>query len=63
MLDLKSYTLVLDNEEQAEKIKGNLSGIGAVVEEFAGAPKSGGNQAFSTVDPSGIRIVFTFDGE
>nr|WP_106781016.1 VOC family protein [Lysinibacillus timonensis] len=60
---LKSFTIVLENDEQAEKIKSNLRGIGAVVEKFSGAPKFGGAQAFSTVDPSGIRIVFTLDGD
>ncbi|MGE7667779.1 VOC family protein [Ureibacillus composti] len=60
---LKSFTVVLDNEQQAEKIKANLADMGAKVESFNGAPTHGGNQAFSTVDPSGIRIVFTFDGE
>lgn len=60
---LKSYTLVLDNEEQAEKIKGNLKDMGYVVERFEGASKYGGHQEFSTIDPSGIRIVFTLDGE
>lgn len=60
---LKSFTLVLDNEEQAKKIKSNLLGIGAIVDQFDGTPKYGGRQAFSTEDPSGIRIVFTFDGD
>lgn len=58
---LKSFTLVLNDEEQAEAIKGNLQKLGAVVEQFDEAPKFGGNQVFSTVDPSGIRIVFTLD--
>ncbi|RHW36590.1 VOC family protein [Lysinibacillus yapensis] len=60
---LKSFTVVLDNESQAEQIKANLNKFGAKVEQFEGAPKYGGTQAFSTVDPSGIRIIFTFDGE
>ncbi|KGR75730.1 VOC family protein [Ureibacillus sinduriensis] len=60
---LKSFTIVLDNETQANKIKDNLSSMGAKLEPFDGAPKFSGAQAFSTVDPSGIRIVFTFDGE
>lgn len=60
---LKSFTIVLDNEAQANEIKGNLSSMGAKLESYDGAPKYGGAQAFSTVDPSGIRIVFTFDGE
>lgn len=60
---LKSYTIVLDNAEQAEKVKENLMNIGAKVETFEGAPKFGGQQLFSTEDPSGIRIIFTLDGE
>jgi len=59
---LKSYTVVLDDEAQADEIKANLSKMGAKVEVFEGASHFGGSQAFSTVDPSGIRIVFTFDG-
>lgn len=58
---LKSFTLVLDNEKQAETIKQNLKEMGHAVEQFEGAPKFGGRQAFSTIDPSGIRIVFTLD--
>ena len=59
---LKSYTIVLDNEEQAQNIKNNLVKFGAKVEQFEGAPKYGGTQVFSTVDPSGIQIVFTLEG-
>lgn len=60
---LKSFTIVLNNEIEAEKIKESLSTIGATVEQFVDAPKFGGRQAFSTVDPSGIRIIFTVEGE
>ena len=60
---LKSFTLVLDNEQQANQIQENLKAMGAKVETFEGAPQYGGSQAFSTIDPSGIRIVFTLDGE
>lgn len=60
---LKSFTLVLNNEAQEEKIKENLQAMGAVVEQFDEAPKAGGSQAFSSIDPSGIRIVFTLEGE
>lgn len=59
---LKSFTLVLDNEKH-HQIQENLKAMGAKVENFDEAPKYGGNQSFSTVDPSGIRIVFTLDGE
>lgn len=60
---LKSYTIVLDNAEEAGKIKANLTKMGAKVEMFEAAPKFGGQQYFSTEDPSGIRIIFTLDGE
>lgn len=59
---LKSFTIVLNNEMEAHKIKENLSKIGATVEQFQDAPKFGGQQAFSTIDPSGIRIIFTIEG-
>lgn len=59
---LKSFTIVLNNEMEAHKIKENLSKIGAIVEQFQDAPKFGGQQAFSTIDPSGIRIIFTIEG-
>ncbi|PYF04238.1 VOC family protein [Ureibacillus chungkukjangi] len=58
---LKSFTIVLSNEAEADKIKENLKSLGARVEAFEGASKFGGAQAFSTLDPSGIRIVFTLD--
>ncbi|HWL12896.1 MAG TPA: VOC family protein, partial [Ureibacillus sp.] len=60
---LMSFTIVLDNEAQAREMKDRLSEFGAIVEMFDEAPKFGGAQAFSTVDPSGIRIIFTLDGE
>ena len=56
---LMSYTTVLENEAYAEQVKENLLATGAVVEEFKAAPAYGGKQAFSTVDPNGIRIIFT----
>ncbi|QCR33696.1 VOC family protein [Lysinibacillus sp. SGAir0095] len=61
-IGLKSFTIVLDNEAQADQIKSNLASMGAKVEVFEGASDFGGVQNFSTLDPSGIRIVFTFDG-
>lgn len=61
-IGLKSFTIVLNNEMEADKIKENLSNIGATVEQFQDAPKFGGQQAFSTIDPSGIRIIFTIEG-
>lgn len=60
---LQSFTIVLNDNERAEQIKENLQKVGAKVEPFEGAPTHGGNQIFSTEDPSGIRIVFTVDGE
>jgi catechol 2,3-dioxygenase len=60
---LKSYTLVLADEAHAQKVKTDLNAAGAVIEEYSEAPAFGGKQVFSTVDPSGIRIVFTLDGE
>lgn len=60
---LKSFTLVLENKEKAEIIKKNLREMGYVVEYFESAPKFGGRQDFSTIDPSGIRIIFTLEGE
>ena len=59
---LKSFTIVLENEHHADEIKSKLTLIGAKVEVFDEASEFGGAQAFSTVDPSGIRIVFTLDG-
>ena len=59
---LKSYTIVLDNEDQAEEIKAKLLGAGAKIDIYNEAPRFGGAQAFSSVDPSGIRIVFTLGG-
>lgn len=56
---LKSYTIVLNDLEYAETVKRNLETVGAVVETFEEAPVYGGKQLFSTIDPSGIRIIFT----
>lgn len=60
---LKSFTIVLDNRAQANEMKAKLTAMGAGVELFDEASQFGDAQAFSTVDPSGIRIVFTLDGE
>lgn len=59
---IKSYTIVLHNEKEANQIKENLTKAKKKVEIFNEAPTYGGKQAFSTVDPSGIRIVFTIEG-
>lgn len=57
---IKSYTIMLADEETAVRVKEKLAGN---VEVFDEAPEYGGAQLFSTVDPSGIRIVFTIEGE
>ncbi|MFS0877790.1 VOC family protein [Solibacillus isronensis] len=63
MVGLKSFTVVLKDAEYAEKVKQSLTTNGFIVENFAEAPAHGGTQLFSTVDPNGLRIVFTLDGE
>lgn len=60
---LKSYTVVLEDAAYAEKVKANLQTAGYTVEHFEEAPAYGGTQLFSVVDPNGIRIVFTAEGE
>lgn len=59
---LRSYTIVLADEEVAERMKASLEAANYVVEPFEQAPLSGGKQAFSTLDPNGIRILFTTEG-
>lgn len=56
---LMSYTTVLEDEAYAEQVKTNLLAAGFVVEQIEAAPAYGGKQAFSTIDPNGIRIIFT----
>ncbi len=63
MVGLKSFTVVLKDAEYAEEVKQSLTTNGFIVENFAEAPAHGGTQLFSTVDPNGLRIVFTLDGE
>ncbi|MER2113470.1 MAG: VOC family protein [Solibacillus isronensis] len=63
MVGLKSFTVVLKDAEYAEEVKQSLTNNGFIVENFAEAPAHGGTQLFSTVDPNGLRIVFTLDGE
>lgn len=60
---LKSYTVVLKDDEYAEKVKVSLQVNDYIVEMFEEAPAFGGKQSFSTVDPSGIRIIFTTEGK
>lgn len=63
MVGLKSFTVVLKDEAYAQNIKQSLQQNGFVVENFDGAPVHGGAQVFSTVDPNGLRVVFTIEGE
>lgn len=63
MVGLKSFTVVLKDAQYAEEVKQSLTNNGFIVENFAEAPAHGGTQLFSTVDPNGLRIVFTLDGE
>lgn len=63
MVGLKSFTVVLKDAKYAEEVKQNLTTNGFIIENFAEAPAHGGTQLFSTVDPNGLRIVFTLDGE
>ena len=60
---LKSYTVVLNDADYAEKVKQALVANGFAVETFTEAPAYGGAQSFSTVDPNGIRIIFTLDSK
>ena len=62
MVGLKSFTVVLKDDAYAEAVKQSLTSHGYVVETFAEAPKFGGTQVFSTVDPNGLRIIFTVEG-
>ena len=59
MVGLKSVTVVLKDEAYAETVKQSLVEHGYSIEKFEEAPTFGGHQAFSTIDPNGLRIVFT----
>ncbi len=56
---LKSYTVVLKDEAYAVSVRDRLQAAGMLVEHYAEGPLYGGKQLFSTVDPNGIRIIFT----
>lgn len=60
---LKSFTMVLKDTAFANKVKAKLVEAGYPVDMYEDAPLFGGSQEFSTVDPNGMRIVFTTDGE
>jgi len=49
---LKTFSLRLDNEEQAATMKDNLRGIGAPVTEIVGG--------FQTEDPAGNVVLLKF---
>lgn len=60
---LQSFTIVLKDEAYAQAVKEKLRIAGVTVELYEKAPVYGGKQLFSTVDPSGIRIIFTVEVE
>jgi catechol 2,3-dioxygenase len=60
---LKSYTIVLQDDDYALKVKTQLEQANYVIETFEEAPEFGGKQAFSVEDPNGIRIIFTTEGK
>ncbi|MEK4701165.1 VOC family protein [Solibacillus sp. FSL R7-0668] len=62
MVGLKSVTVVLKDAAYAETVKQSLRDNDYVVEQFVAAPQFGGKQVFSTIDPNGLRIVFTIEG-
>lgn len=62
MVGLKSVTVVLKDAAYAETVKQSLRDNDYVVEQFEAAPQFGGKQVFSTIDPNGLRIVFTIEG-
>lgn len=61
MVGLKSFTVVLKDAAYAETVKQSLLDNGYSVDQFEAAPKFGGTQVFSTIDPNGLRIVFTIE--
>lgn len=63
MVGLKSFTIVLKDAAYAELVKQTIQEHGLIIESYADAPIHGGSQAFSVVDPNGLRIIFTIDGK
>lgn len=59
---LKSYTVVLKDETYADSVKNKLHSAGYLVEQQTDGPLFSGKSLFSTVDPNGIRILFTIEG-
>ncbi|GEK34154.1 VOC family protein [Kurthia sibirica] len=62
-IGLKSYTIVLKDSDYAMHVQESLTAAGFVVDKFLEAPEFGGTQAFSVLDPNGIRIIFTTEGQ
>lgn len=60
---LQSFTIILKDETYAQAVNEKLQASGAIVEQYEKAPAYGGKQLFSTIDPSGIRIIFTVEDE
>ena len=60
---LVHFTVVLKDADYAAEVRDALQAAGADISLVDNAPKYGGEQLFSTVDPNGIRILFTTDGE
>ncbi|KGR82909.1 VOC family protein [Lysinibacillus odysseyi] len=59
---LKSYTVVLKDETYADSVKNKLQSAGYLVEQQTEELLYSSNPLFSTVDPNGIRIFFTIEG-
>jgi catechol 2,3-dioxygenase len=59
---LKSYTVVLKDELYADSVRNKLQSAGLLIEMAEGEALYGGRQLFSTLDPNGIRILFTLEG-
>lgn len=60
---LVHFTVVLKDADYAQTVRDALQAAGADISLVDNAPKYGGEQLFSTIDPNGIRIIFTTDGE
>lgn len=56
---LKSFTIVLNDEAESNRLKESLTAAGYETELFSESPAYGGVQSFSVVDSNGIRIIFT----
>lgn len=63
MVGLNSFTIVLNDDLVANQIKEVLEMNSYTLEISQNAPKFGGQQLFSVIDPNGLRIIFTIEGE